>query len=212
MIVKKRADVVNRELKRLFPQIHTALNYSTPWELLVAVILSAQCTDKMVNKVTATLFKKYPTIVDCIKADEETFAQDIRSTGFYRSKAHNILKTARMIQEQHSGEVPRTMEELTQLGGVGRKTANIVLSEIYGTHVGVAVDTHVRRLTRLFGLTENDTPEKIEQDLMRVVPREDWRSFSLRLVEYGRQYHPSHKGSSYVSPIVEVLQKETEDV
>ena len=154
-------------------------------------MLSAQCTDAMVNKVTKKLFKKYRTFNDYLKADQKQFAHDIRSTGFYRQKAKHILATARIIHLKFDDKVPRTMDDLLTLPGVGRKTANIVLQNAYGTVVGIPVDTHVRRLSRLLGLTRNTGPDKIEQDLMRLLPKKEWVLLSYRLIAYGREFCPS---------------------
>lgn len=155
-------------------------------ELLVATILSAQCTDKRVNIVTRGLFKKYGSVSDYAKAEIKILEQDIRSTGFYRNKARNIVNAARMILDKYSGKVPRTMEEILELPGVARKTANIVLGNAYGVVVGIAVDTHVRRVSQRLGLTENEDPVKIEQDLMKLVPKKDWFAYSYLLQSLGR--------------------------
>ena len=194
---KKRARIVVRELHRLFPKVRIALNYSNNWELLVAVILSAQCTDKKVNEVTKTLFKKYKTLDDYVNTDPKVFEEDIRPTGFYKNKAKNILAAARIIKEKYGGEIPKTMEAMLELPGVARKTANVVLGEAYGIVEGVAVDTHVRRLSRLFGLTSETNPDKIEKDLMQIIPKNEWKDFTLRMIEYGRTYCPAHKGHTH---------------
>lgn len=188
-------------LTELFPRVTTALHYTHPWELLFAVIMSAQCTDARVNIVTKKLFHKYRSLTDYVRADPEEFARDIFSTGFYRSKTKHILAAAARIYSDFYGEVPRTMEELTSLPGVARKTANVVLSELYDIRVGIAVDTHVMRLTRKYGMTDGNTPESIEQDLMRSVPRSCWRTFSLQLVEYGRKYCPARTHDHASCPI-----------
>ena len=157
-------------LEKDYPDAKTALHYNSPLEILVATILSAQCTDKRVNIVTQSLFKKYKTAQDYANADIAELEKDIRSTGFYRNKAKNIKNTGRLLVEKHDSKVPSTMEELVELPGVARKTANIVLSYAYGVIVGIAVDTHVRRLSKRLGLTENTDPNKIEADLMQIVP------------------------------------------
>jgi len=185
---KKRAQQLLRALKKLFPNPKMALKYSNNWELLVAVILSAQCTDKMVNKVTKKLFKKYKTLDNYIKVRQREFEKDVHSTGFYRNKAKNILASAKIIKKKHSGKVPKTMEELLLLPGVARKTANIVLGNAFGVVEGVAVDTHVIRLSHRFGLTKEMNPEKIEQDLMALFPKKEWFTLTYRLIEYGRNY------------------------
>lgn len=162
--------------------------YERQYEFLFAVILSAQSTDKQVNKVTVDLFNKYKRIEDYFLADPSEFMKDISSIGLYKSKGKNIMATARLLKENYGGKVPNSMGELTSLPGVGRKTANVVMSELFGESEGIAVDTHVRRLSKLYGLTTHDSPEKIEQDLMDIIPKEEWNTFSLRLVQYGRDY------------------------
>jgi endonuclease-3 len=164
-----------------------ALHYSNPLQLLVATILSAQATDEQINKITPSLFKKYKTAGDFANADLRELEQDIKSSGFYRNKARNIKNCCRMLVEKFDSQVPKTMEELLELPGVARKTANIVLSNAYGIIAGVAVDTHVRRLAQRLGLTENDDPEKIEQDLMRLVPRDKWMRITDLLIFHGRR-------------------------
>lgn len=186
--LKKRASIVVSELKKLFPNAKIVLKYSNNWELLVAVILSAQCTDKMVNRVTEKLFKKYKTLEDYVKADIKEFEQDIRSTGFYHNKAKNILNAAKIIKEKFARNVPNTMQDLLTLPGVARKTANVVLGNAFGIVEGIAVDTHVKRLSKVLGLTNNDDPERIEKDLMEILPRKEWFDFTYRIIEYGRKY------------------------
>jgi endonuclease-3 len=164
-----------------------ALHYSNPLELLIATILSAQCTDERVNLVTKKLFKKYRTAEDYADADLKELEEDIRSTGFYRNKAKNIKKCCQTIVERFNSQVPRTMEEILELSGVARKTANIVLSNAYGVVEGIAVDTHVRRLAQRLGLTENEDPSKIEEDLMSIVPRKYWMRITDLLIFHGRR-------------------------
>lgn len=164
-----------------------ALNYTNPLELLIATILSAQCTDERVNIVTKTLFKRYRNVEDYAQADLKQLEQDIRSTGFYRNKAKNIKKCCQMIVEKFGSRVPKTMEEILELPGVARKTANIVLSHAYGVVEGIAVDTHIRRLSQRLKLTENDDPDKIEQDLMGLVPKDKWVRFTELLIFHGRK-------------------------
>lgn len=175
-------------LTKLFPNPKCALHYAKPWELLVAVILSAQCTDKKVNEVTKRLFKKYKTIDDYVLALPEEFENDIYSTGFYKNKTKNILAAAKMIKKDFSGKIPKTMWEILAIPGVGRKTANVVLGELYGIAEGIAVDTHVIRLSRLLELTKHHDATKIERDLMEIVPKKDWVRFSHLLILYGRGY------------------------
>jgi endonuclease III len=174
-------------LKEEYPDAKTELNWSNPLELLVATILSAQCTDVRVNQVTERLFEKYRSAEDYANAPPEELEEDIRPTGFYRNKAKSIRGMARAVAAEHGGEVPRSMEELVALPGVGRKTANVVLGNAFGVDEGVVVDTHVRRLSQRLGLTRHEDPEKIEQDLMRVVPEEDWTVFSHLLIFHGRK-------------------------
>jgi endonuclease-3 len=173
-------------LEKEYPKAKTALHYTSPLEILVATILSAQCTDKRVNIVTKSLFKKYRTAEDYANADLAELEQDIRSTGFYRNKAKNIKNAGRMLVEKFNSQVPRTMDELLELPGVARKTANIVLSNAYGIIEGIAVDTHVRRLSKRLGLTENKNPNKIEADLMLIVPKSHWKRITDLLIFHGR--------------------------
>ena len=184
----KRTSVMNiiELLEKEYPEAKTALHYSSPLEILVATILSAQCTDKRVNIVTKSLFKKYKTAEDYANADLAELEEDIRSTGFYRNKAKNIKGSGRMLVEKYNSQVPRTMNELLELPGVARKTANIVLSNAYGVIEGIAVDTHVRRLSKRLGLTENKNPDKIEKDLMLIVPKSHWKRITDLLIFHGR--------------------------
>jgi endonuclease-3 len=198
---KQKVAKILKKLKELFPGAKTILNYSNTWEFLVAVILSAQTTDKMVNKVTEKLFKKYPMLKDYVSANPVEFERDIHSVNFHHNKALNILKTAKIIHEQYKGEIPHTMEELIQLPGVGRKTANVILGNAFKAPVGIAVDTHVHRLTRLLGLTTHDNPAKIEQDLIKIVPREDWTAFTHLMIAYGRTYCPARKHDHQKCPL-----------
>jgi endonuclease-3 len=174
-------------LRTTYPNAHCELNFSNPLELLIATILSAQCTDKRVNLVTANLFKKYRSAADFANAGVAELEQAIRTTGFFRNKAKNIKACCATLVEKYGGEVPHTMEELTALGGVGRKTANVVLGNAFGINVGVVVDTHISRLSQRLGLTKHTDPEKIEQDLMPLVPREQWTLFSHWLIWHGRR-------------------------
>jgi endonuclease-3 len=185
---KARAKVILRKLKELFPDARMALKYRNNWELLVAVELSAQCTDKKVNEVTEKLFKKYCTLDDYVNADPREFEKDIFQTGFYRNKTKNILAAAKMVQEKCGGKIPRTMREILTIPGVARKTANVFLGNAYGVVEGIAVDTHVKRITRLWGLSREENPEKIEKDLMALLPPQEWFDFTYRVIEYGRKY------------------------
>jgi endonuclease-3 len=184
---KNRVLKVIELLEKEHPDAKIALHYTNPLELLVATVLSAQCTDERVNMVTKALFQKYPKVEDYANADLKALEQDIRSTGFYRNKAKNIKKCCQLLVEKYNSQVPRTMEELLELPGVARKTANIVLSNAYGIIEGVAVDTHVRRLAPRLGLTENDDPAKIELDLMNLVPRDKWMRITDLLIFHGRR-------------------------
>jgi endonuclease-3 len=174
-------------LRRAYPDAHCELNHSRPLELFVATILSAQCTDKRVNLVTAQLFKKYRSAADYAGAALAELEQDIRTTGFFRNKARSIKSCCQALVEKHGGQVPKTMEDLIVLGGVGRKTANVVLGNAFGINVGVVVDTHVARLSRRLGLTRETDPEKIERALMQLVPQEQWALFSHWLIWHGRR-------------------------
>jgi len=182
----KRIPGIIRLLKDEYPASRTALTFETPFQLLIATILSAQCTDKRVNIVTKELFGKYPTPDDLAIADLHELEQCIRSTGFYRQKAKNIKNSSIAIIEKFNSQVPHTMEELITLPGVGRKTANVVLSSAYGISKGIAVDTHVKRLSYRLGLSDHTDPVKIEMDLMELTPKAEWNDLSLRLILHGR--------------------------
>jgi endonuclease-3 len=194
-IADKKARVLKiiELLEKQYPRAKTALHYSSPLEILVATILSAQCTDKRVNIVTKSLFKKYRTAEDYANADLAELEQDIRSTGFYRNKAKNLKNAGQMLVEKFDSRVPQTMEEILELPGVARKTANIVLSNAYGVIEGIAVDTHVRRLSKRLGLTENKNPNKIEGDLMQLVPRSHWKRITNLLISHGRNVCTARK-------------------
>lgn len=207
MTKKKRVEVIIFELKRLFPKAKIMLWYSSPWELLVAVMLSAQCTDKVVNKVTAKLFKKYKNLDDYINASHREFEKDIFSTGFYRAKTKHILATAHIIKSSYKGVVPQTMKEMIELPGVGRKTANVVLGNAFDVVEGIAVDTHVRRISRMLGLTKYMDPEKIEKDLMEIIPRKEWLRFTYLLIEYGRTYCPAIRHDHTNCPLTLLLNR-----
>jgi endonuclease-3 len=174
-------------LEKEHPDAKVALHYSNPLELLVATVLSAQSTDETINKVTKTLFKKYTKPEDYANADLKELEQDIRSTGFYHNKAKNLQNSAKMLVENYNSQVPKTMEELVKLPGVARKTGNIVLTNAYGVVAGVAVDTHVRRLAQRLGLSENTDPNKIERDLMSIVPKDKWMRITDLLIFHGRR-------------------------
>lgn len=207
---KKRADKVFKTLTKLFPNPKIALNFKTDWELLVAVELSAQCTDKKVNEVTPALFKKYKTLNDYVKASKSVagvhgFEKDIHQCGFYRAKTKNILAAANVVKDKYHGKLPRAMDEMTTIPGVGRKTANVVLGNAFGVTEGIAVDTHVMRLSQVLGLTKEKTPEKIEKDLVRIIPKKDWLVDTYRLIEYGRKYCVARRHDHEHCPLTKVL-------
>ena len=183
----ERATKIIATLQRTYPDAHCELNFSNPLQLLVATILSAQCTDKRVNLVTAELFKKYRSAKDFADAPVAEIEEVVKTTGFFRNKAKNIHACCRKLVELHGGEVPRTMDELTSLAGVGRKTANVVLGNAFGINVGVVVDTHVTRLSNRLGLTKQTDAVKIEQELIKLVPQKDWALFSHWLIWHGRR-------------------------
>jgi endonuclease-3 len=188
-LIERRARTrrVIARLRKEFPDAKCALDHASPLELLVATILSAQCTDVRVNLVTPTLFAKYRRAIDYAAADPMVFQQQIQSTGFFRNKTKSILGMAQALIERHGGQVPETMQELVALPGVGRKTANVVLGNAFGKNEGIVVDTHVQRISGLLKLTKEKTPEKIERDLMALVPRDDWTIFSHLLILHGRK-------------------------
>ena len=183
-----KVEKIIKALRKLFPNPKIALRYSNNRELFVAVVLSAQCTDKKVNEVTEKLFKQYRKLDDYVKAKQKDFEKDIRPTGFYRNKAKNILAAAKELKERFGGKMPKTMAEMLTLPGIGRKSANVILGNAYGVVEGIAVDTHVRRLSKKLGLTKHDDPVKIERDLMEIIPKKDWFEFTYLLIDYGRKY------------------------
>jgi endonuclease-3 len=185
--LRSRLEKILAALKQTYPHAHCELNFSNPLELLVATILSAQCNDKQVNIVTTSLFQKYRTAADYAKADPAAFEQEIRRIGLYRNKARNIQACCRKLVELHGGKVPATMEELTSLDGVGRKTANVVLGNAFNVNSGIVVDTHVARLAVRLGLTREKTPEKIERALTKLMPQSEWTLFSHLLIGHGRR-------------------------
>lgn len=191
MDTKTRAANIVQELKKLFPKTKTALEYKTPFQLLVAVILSARTTDKKVNEVTSRLFSKFETAFDFAKLSQNELESYIKSIGLYRGKAKNIITAAKEISKKYNGELPSSMSEMIALHGVGRKTASVVLGIIYGIVEGVAVDTHVRRLSQLFGLSKSSNPDIIERELMAILPKSEWREFTFRMIDYGRKYCPA---------------------
>ncbi len=184
---RKRVQAILHKLDQMYPNAKCALDHRSPWELLVATILSAQCTDKRVNMVTPELFARYPSIQDLAHANPQEVAHIIRSTGFFNNKAKNLVGAARKILSDFGGEVPRTMEELLTVPGAARKTANVVLGTAYGIASGIVVDTHVQRIARRLDLTQETDPAKIERDLMRIIPKHKWIQFSHQLIHHGRQ-------------------------
>ena len=205
-IRKKRAGDLLRALKKLFPAREHALteltHWKNPWELLVAVILSAQCTDKRVNIVTEKLFKKYTKITDYAQVRQQDFEHDIASINFFRMKAKNIIASANKIITEYHGVVPETMQELITLPGVARKTANVVLGNAFGKTEGIAVDTHVKRFAIRYNLTDEKTPEKIEQDFMKLFNKKDWFIVSNLMIQYGRQIAPARKYDTSKDPLI----------
>lgn len=184
--LRARAGRIVRKLAQLYPDAYCALHYENPLQLLVATILSAQCTDERVNRVTPALFARYPDAKAFSTAEQAELEKMIQSTGFFRNKAKNLIACCRQLVELHGGEVPRTMEELVPLPGIGRKTANVILGNCFDVP-GIPVDTHVRRLSRRMGLSEHEDPEKIERDLMALIPRKGWTMFGHRMIFHGRQ-------------------------
>lgn len=207
MSIQKRVDVILKTLDSLYPNVPAVpLKYSTDWELLVAVILSAQCTDKKVNEVTVNVFDKYTSLDDYVRANQKEFEEEIRPTGFYRNKTKHILQSARMIQDRFDGVVPNTMKDLLTLPGVARKTANVILGIVYNTYEGIVVDTHIKRLSIKFGLVDSKSPEAIEKELMKIIPHDKWWDFSSKLKAYGQDYSPAHKKNNEDDPISVALQ------
>lgn len=204
---KIRLIKLNRVLKKLFPRAGIVLTYRNSWELLVSVILSAQCTDKMVNKVTKKLFKKYKTLDDYITVNPREFERDIHSCGYYRAKTKNILGAATILKDEFKGKIPQTMEEMLKFPGVARKTANVVLGNAHGVVEGVAVDTHVRRFVVRFDLSDHKDPVKIEQDLMQLLLKKEWFPFTYRVIEYGRTLAPARKYDTTKDPLVKIYPK-----
>lgn len=198
---QQRTQTIIQKLKRYYPDAHCALHHSNPLELLVATILSAQCTDERVNMVTPQLFKHYRTAADYAAADLPKLEEQIRSTGFFRSKAKSLKGMGTGLQERFGGEVPRELDALTGLPGVGRKTANVVLGNAFGIATGIVVDTHVKRLAFRLGLTTAKTPEKVEEDLLKLVPKKDWINFSHWLIFHGRQICKARKPACEICPL-----------
>ena len=189
----ERMQKMLKVFKKMFPNPKSELNWTTDFEFLVAVILSAQCTDKRVNQVTKKLFKKYTMIEDYANAKQRELERDVFSTGFYRNKAKNIIAAAKKVLKDYDGKLPRTLAELQKIPGVGRKTANVVLSNLYNIHEGIAIDTHAIRISRKFDLVDPPySPVSIERDLMEITPKTEWRNMNHYLVLYGRYHAPAH--------------------
>ena len=197
----KKIETISKYLSEMFPNPKCELSYKTSWQLLVATILSAQCTDRQVNKVTPKLFQKYPNVQSMSKAKIETIEKLIYSTGFYRNKAKNIIAASDMIMQEFNGKIPKNMENLLRLPGVARKTANIILGECFGIQAGIAVDTHVKRISRKLALSKENTPEKIEKDLMNIFPKKEWTNFSHRLILFGRNICNAKKPNCQICKI-----------
>ncbi|MDR3048259.1 MAG: endonuclease III [Elusimicrobiota bacterium] len=198
---KSKVLTILKKLGKAYPDTDIALNFSAPHELLFAVILSAQCTDAMVNKTTAILFQKYKTISDYADADIKELENIVHQCGFYHNKAKNIKKSAQMLIDNFSGKVPQNMDDLQKLAGVARKTANIVMSSAFGKQVGIAVDTHVIRIGNILKLTKNADPVKIEQDLMQIVPQKQWKKFSFLIQTLGRRACKARTPNCAICPI-----------
>jgi endonuclease III len=206
--VKKRAGQVSQLLKKHYPDAKCSLDFNTPLELLVATILSAQCTDERVNVVTKELFRKYRTVAAYAKAPPKELEKAIQSTGFFHNKTKSIQGCCETLLERHSGQIPQDIEKLVDLPGVGRKTANVILGTAFGIAAGVVVDTHVTRLSQRMGLSQEKTPEKIEQDLMQLFPKKEWIALSHRLIQHGRKVCAARKPSCGKCPLEEICPKE----
>lgn len=201
---KVRAGKLNRALTQLFPEAVTELSYKTPWQFMVAVQLSAQCTDKMVNRVTPRLFKRYKTIKDVAAADPREFAQLIKSVTFANAKTRNIINAAKHLLAHHNGKMPKTMNEMVKVPGVGRKTANVILGDLYGESGGITVDTHVIRFAHRFNLSDYTDAVRIERDLMQILPKREWPHFTHRVIYYGRRIAPARPYDISRDPLVKI--------
>lgn len=206
---KLYAQTLDAQLKKLFPTANMMLRYSSNWELMVAVQLSAQCTDVRVNIITEKLFKKYKTLEDYCSAKPQEFEQDIFQAGYYKNKTKNILAAAKMVRDEFGGKIPKTMEEILRIPGVARKTANVVLGNAYGVVEGIAVDTHVARFAHVHNLSLQTDRNKIEEDLQNLIPNEDWFLFTYRAIEYGRAYCKATKHDHEKCPLQIFLKKGT---
>jgi len=203
-IRKERVQKLNQALKKLYPDARIELNFTTPWELMVAVQLSAQSTDKGVNKITEKLFKKYKKLDDYVRADVREFEQDIFASGFYRNKAKNILAAARMVKVEFGGKLPKTIREMLRLPGVARKTATVVLKEAHGVVAGITVDTHVIRFVQRYDLSDYKDAVRIERDLMQLLPKREWGTFTHRVIYYGRYLAPARRYDTSQDPLVKI--------
>ena len=197
----ERAPEIRKRLEKAYPDAHCALDFTNPYQLTVATILSAQCTDKRVNMVTPALFAKYPSAKELSTAKPEDVEEIIKSTGFFRAKTKSLIGMATAVDEKHGGEIPRQMDDLVKLPGVGRKTANVVLGNAFDTNVGVVVDTHVTRVSQRLSLTKQTDPVKIEQDLMKLFPQEGWTMLSHLFIEHGRQVCEARKPKCEICPL-----------
>lgn len=204
---KLRVAKMNKILEELYPDAHIELNFSNDFECLVAVELSAQCTDARVNEVTKNLFKKYRTLDAYANAQQLEMEKDVFACGFYRNKAKNIIGAAKKVRDEFGGQLPRTIEDLITIPGAARKTANVVLSTLYGIHEGIAVDTHVRRFAIRFDLSDFRDPKRIEKDLMEIMPQKYWWGFNHKLVHYGRHLCKAHKHDCLAHPLTVVYPK-----
>lgn len=209
---KERLPIILQRLDQTYPTAECALLHRNPFQLLVATILSAQCTDERVNLVTQTLFKKYRTPADFARVSQQALEKEIRSTGFFRNKSKNIRGAAKLIIKKFGGKVPNTMEELLTLPGVARKTANVVLGTAFGVASGVVVDTHVERLSQRLGFSRQKDPKKIEQDLMKIIPPDRWIGFSHQLIWHGRRICQARKPKCAVCPLVDVCNAKEKEV
>jgi endonuclease-3 len=205
--LRTHARRINRKLAQVYPDAHCALNYANPLQLLIATILAAQCTDERVNRITPALFARYPDAQTFAAADQDELETMIHSTGFFRNKAKNIIACCRQLVKKHGGEVPRTMEELVPLPGVGRKTANVLLGNCFDV-TGIVVDTHVGRLSQRMGLTRHVDPVKIERDLMELLPRKEWTMFAHRMIFHGRQVCHARKPLCEECPLTDICPRQ----
>jgi endonuclease III len=201
---RQRAAEILARLRQAYPEVRLALDFQTPLQLVMATVLAAQCTDERVNQVTPALFRRYPTALDYAAADILELEEMVRTTGFFRNKARALKNLGTALAAEHGGEVPASLEQLVALPGVGRKTANVVLGNAFGVNEGVAVDTHVQRLSRRLFLTEETDPEKIERDLMPVLPREEWTRFALLLQDHGRKICKARKPECAICPVADL--------